>query len=306
MRMRYKALCFAGLAACAAAGGYIYLARVLKPVSPAIACPSGQLDGWRCASYQIIVSKPFFVLAGAFVGAWFAYALIRLYAAPGSRSFTAREGLVAGPPLLAVTAWIIALHPGITWFWGDSLGWWQVLLFFLVAVLVRLAIAVASVANVRGGLILGFGMPIIFAGVGYAAIRLFQLAPVGHSCPPGAPASACVYQPIIGKSGPWVILGLLAGTWLAYAVAAGLGGLPRGLNRKEYAIVLPIMTGLIWWALVVGPDQAGGGYVGRFVFGVCLAALLRLLLGMGGARSAVSGVLAKLGIVARVAAAPTP
>jgi hypothetical protein len=119
----------------------------------------------------------------------------------------------------SVTAWIIALHPGLTWFWGDSLGWWEVLLFLLAAVLVRFAIRIASVAQVRGGLILAFGVPIILATLGYASITLFQLPPVGHSCPSFAPASACTYHPLIGESGPWVFLGLLAGIWLAYAFA---------------------------------------------------------------------------------------
>jgi hypothetical protein len=70
--------------------------------------------------------------------------------------------------------------------------------------------------------------------------------------------------------------------------------------------VLPIMIAMIWWALVIGADQAGGGYVGRFVFAVCLTALLRLLLGARGVKEAVPGVLAKLGMVRRMAAAPSP
>jgi hypothetical protein len=196
MRQRQMALAFAGLPLGGAAAGYVYLVGVLRPVSPAVACLMVQRANWRCASYQIIVSKPFFLLAGALIATWFAYALVRLYAAPGRPNFTCREGLVAAPPLLAITGWIAALHPGVAWSWGDGLGWWQVLLFVLAAVLVRLAIGIASIANVRGGLILGFGMPIIFAGLGYASIRLFQLPPVGHSCP--APGSACFYHPLIG------------------------------------------------------------------------------------------------------------
>src|SRR5262245_62221274 len=127
MCMRVKVLAFAGLPLAGAVAGYFYLTSVLRPVSPAVACLMVRRDTWRCASYQIIVSKPFFLLAGALIGTWFAYALLRLYAAPGRRNFTWREGLAAAPPLLAITGWIVALHPGVRWFWGDGLGWWQVL-----------------------------------------------------------------------------------------------------------------------------------------------------------------------------------
>jgi hypothetical protein len=145
---------------------------------------------------------------------------------------------------------------------------------------------------VRGALILAFGVPIISACLGYASITLFQLPPVGHPCPPGA-ASACVYHPLIGESGPWVFLGLLAGAWLAYAAAVALGGSPRWTQGWiECAIVLPAMTAAILWALTVGPDQAGGGYVDRFILAVFLAALLRLLLGARTVKKAMSGMVA--------------
>lgn len=181
------------------------------------------------------------------------------------------------------------------------------LLFFLAAVLVRLAIGIASVAKVRGSLILAFGMPVIFASLGYAFITFFQLPPVGHSCPPFAPASACLYHPLIGESEPWVFLGLMAGIWLAYAVAAGVAGSPRRSTYwTECAVVLPLMTAVIWWALVVGPDQAGGGYVGRFILAVCLTALLRILLGARIVREEMSGLLAKLGMARKTATAPQP
>ena len=228
-----------------------------------------------------------------------------LYATAAWQNFTWREGLAATPPLLAITGWIVALHPGVRWNWGDGFGWWQVLLFVLAGVLVRLAVGIASIAQVRGGLILGFGMPIIFASLGYAGITLFQLPPVGHGCPAGAPGSACTFHPLIGTSATWVLLGVLAGLRLAYAVAAGLAGSPPGLNWTECAIVLPIMVAAIWWAVVIGPEQAGGGYVGRFVFAVCVTALLRLLAGARTVKNAISGMLARLGMVTRIAAAPS-
>ena len=124
------------------------------------------------------------------------------------------------------------------------------LLFLLAAVLVRLAIGIASFANVRGGLLLGFGMPVIFAGLGYSLIAIFQQPPIDHSCPPGS--IACSYHPLIGEIGPWISLGLLAGIWLAYATAADLAGSPRrGLNWVECATVLPVMTTVILWALLL-------------------------------------------------------
>jgi hypothetical protein len=70
--------------------------------------------------------------------------------------------------------------------------------------------------------------------------------------------------------------------------------------------VLPVLILVIWWALVIGPDQAGEGYVVRFVFAVCFTALLRLLLGARGVKNAVPGALAKLGMARRIAAAPSP
>jgi hypothetical protein len=301
MRTRGKTLSFACLPVAGVVAGYVYLIGVLRPVPPAIACPSGQLDDWRCASYQVIVSTPFFLVAGALIGTWFAYSLVRLCTAP-ERSFTWREGLVTAPPLLAITAWIIALRPGMSWFWADSLGWWEVLLFFVAAVLVRLAIGIASVAEVRGSLILAFGVPIVFASLGYAFITIFQLPPVGHSCPALAPASACAYHPLIGESGPWVFLGLLAGIWLAYAAAVAVAGSPRRTPWWiECAIVVPTMVAVIWWALAVGPDQAGGGYIGRFILTVSLTALIRLLLSARNVKKGISGMLAKLGMARKMA-----
>lgn len=292
---------FACLLPGGAAAGYVYLVRVLRPVPPAIACLMlpGQLHHWRCASYEFIVSTPFFVTVGALTGTWFAYALVRLYSAPGRRSFTLREGLVVAPPVLGITAWIIALHPGTSWHWG-SLGWDGVLVFVLAAVLVRLAIGVASIAQARGGLLLAFGMPVVCSGLGYSFITTFQQPPAGHSCPALAPASACFYHPLIGEGGPWIILGLLAGVWLAYAVAGGLARSPRrGLIWIECAIVPPAITAVIWWALVIGPDQAGGGYIGPFVLAVGLTALLRLLLAAPTVKKKMPGMLTMLGIVTR-------
>lgn len=306
MRTPEKVLSFGCLPLAGAAAGYVFLVRVLRPVPPAVACAAvGQLHDWRCASYEIIVSKPFFLIAGALIGTWLAHAVVRLYTAPGRRSFTGLEGLVVAPPLQGITGWIIALHPGMTWAGWDSLGWDEVLLFFLAAVLVRLAIGIASIARVQGGLILAFVMPVIFSGLGYAVITIFRQPPVGHSCP--APGPACVFDPLIGESGPWIFLGLLAGLWLAYALAAGLAGSPRrGLNWVECAIVLPAMMAVIVWALVIGPQQAGGGYVGLFVLAVALTALLRLLLGARAVKKQVSSMLTKLGMVTRTEAAAQP
>ena len=138
-------------------------------------------------------------MVGALIGTWLGYALVRLHSAPGRRSFTVREGLVVVPPVLGSTAWIIAVHPGVAWDWGGGLGWDEVLLFLLAPVLVRCAIGVASIAQVRGGLVLAFGMPIICSGLGYAFVTIFRPPPVGHPCPSSASASACVYHPLIGE-----------------------------------------------------------------------------------------------------------
>jgi len=242
-------------------------------------------------------------VAGALIGTWIAYAVVMLYT--GRRSFTRREFTVVAPPLLGITAWIVALHPGMTWAGWDSLGWDYVLLFLLAAVLVRLAIGIASFADLRGGLILAFGIPVIFAGLGYGVIMIFQQPPVGHSCPGLASASACFYHPLIGESGPWIFLGLLAGIWLAYATAAGLSA-RRGLNWAEPMIVLPAMTAVILWALVVGRDQAGGGYEGLFVLAGCLTALLRFLVGAKPVKRAIPSILAKIGMVRRTHAPAQP
>lgn len=307
VRTTEKVLLFACLPLGGAAAGYVWLARVLRPVRPALGCPPGELHDWRCASYQIVISKPSFIIAGALIGAWAAYAVVRLDTAPERRSFTCREGMVVAPPLLGTAAWVIALQPGMTWAGWSSLGWGEVLLFLLAAVLVRLAIGIASIANVRGALVLALGLPVVFASLGFAFITIVRLPPVEHSCPPLAPAYACAYQPLIGESGPWVFLGLLAGTWLAYAVAVGLTGAPRrGLKWVECAIVPPVMIALIWWALVIGPQQAGGGYAVLFVLATCLTALLRLLLGTKAVKKQISGMMTKLGMARNMAAIPQP
>lgn len=293
MRATDKVLVSACLVLGGAASGYAWLARVLRPVRPALGCPPGQLHDWHCAAYQIVISRPTFIVAGALIGAWAAYAVVRLYTAPGRRNFTYGEAMVVAPLVLAITAWVIALQPGMNWAGWSSLGWGEVLLFVLVGVLVRLAIGIASVANARGALVVAVGMPVVFAGLGFAFITIFRLPPVNHSCPPQAPPSACAYQPLIGESGPWVFLGLLAGTWLALAVAAGLAGSARrNLKWAEAAVVLPVMISVIGWALVVGPQRAGGGYSAIFVLVVCLIALLRLLLGTRTMKKQVAGMAA--------------
>jgi hypothetical protein len=312
VRTAGKVLWFSCLPVAGAAAGYACLVGVLRPLPAAVACPLWQLRGPGCASYQIIASKPFFLVAGALAGGWLAWAAARLFLAGGQPGLTRGEAVVAAPLLLGLTAWIVALHPGLTWEgWGGwgGLSWSeQVLLFVLAAVLVRLAIGVASFADVRGGLLLAFGAPVIFAGLGYAVITIFRQPPVGHSCPAVSPA--CSYYPLIGEAGPWIFLGLLAGVWLAYATAAGLAGSPRrGRRWVECAIVLPVMTAVIVWALAFSHQQAGGGYAGLaglFVAAVCLAALLRLLLGARPVRKQIPGLLSRLGMVSRTGAAAHP
>jgi hypothetical protein len=301
-----------GLTAAGAAAGYAYLVRVLQPVPPAAACPRWEFSYQRCTSYDLIVSKPFFVIAGALTGVWLAYAVVRLHTVRGGRSLTLREGLVVGPPLLAIGAWIIsvrpawvvALHPGTAWI-GTGLGPAEVLVFFGVAILVRLMIDIASVARVRGSLILGCGVPIVFAGLGYGFIVLFRQPPVWHACPamPHEPAqavaAACNYHPLIGEIWPWIFLGLLAGTWLAFAIALDLAAPPRrNMKWIEVALVMPAISVVIWWAFVIGPQQGGGSYVGLFVLLVALTALLRLLLSASPIRKRTSGLLTKLGMLA--------
>jgi hypothetical protein len=263
-------------------------------VRPAIGCPPQELHHWRCSSYGLIESKPFMVIIGALVGMWLAYALVRLYSAGHLPNFTIAEVLVATPLVLGITGWIAAIYPNTAWPWGN-LRW--VLLFVLAAVLARLAVGVASIARVRGGLMLAFGLPVLCAGLGYGFITVFRPPAVGHSCPPGA-TSACVYHPLIGESGPWIVLGVLAGTWLAYAVAVDLAG-PLRLARiwMECAAVLPVMTAVIGWALVVGPQQGGDGYVSRFILAVVLTAMLRLMLAAPTVRRHMPGLLTTIGMV---------
>jgi hypothetical protein len=279
MRTPVKALSLAVAALAGAAVGYLYLAHILRPAPAGVACPPGSPGSPRCVSYQIIVSLPFFLVAGALIGLWIAYALVRVLADRGRGNFTRLEGLVAIPILVALAAWTIALHPGVEWNWNNGLGWDKVGCFFLVAALARLAIGIASLAGPPAGLVLAFGLPVAFAGLGYAYIANFRQPPAGHSCPPEAPASACVYQPLMGEIGPWIVLGALAGLWLAYAVATGLSGSSRrGLLGLECAVATAAMTIAIVWALVVGPGQAGQGYVDPFIVAVALAALLRLVI----------------------------
>ncbi len=59
MRTSVKVLSFACLLMGGAAAGYFYLVRVLQPAPTGVACPAGQVDDWRCFSYQVIVSSRF-------------------------------------------------------------------------------------------------------------------------------------------------------------------------------------------------------------------------------------------------------
>jgi hypothetical protein len=300
VRRTNRLLWVAGLAAAGAGGGYAYLVRVLQPVPPTAACPRWEFSYQRCLSYDLIVSKPFFLIAGALIGVWLGYAAVRLHTVSAGRSFTLGEALVVGPPLLAICAWIIsvrpawvvALHPGTAWI-GSGPGPGEILIFFGLAILARLMIGIASVAKVRGSLILACGLPIVFAGLGYAFIVILRQPPVWHECPamphesPQAVAAACTYHPVIGEIWPWIFLGLLAGTWLAFAIALDVASpLPRTMKLIEVALAVPAIAVAIWWALAIGPQQGGGGYVGLFVLLVALTALLRLLVGAGPIRRA--------------------
>jgi hypothetical protein len=297
VRTSGKVALFVSLIVLGGVAGYLYLVHALQPVPPAVACP-GPVHDWRCRSYELIVSKPSLIIAGTLMGIWFAYAMVRLYAKPRRRSFTLREGLVVLPALVGVTAWIIALHPGFTWINWGVFRWDEVLLFFLAAVPVRLAIGIASIAGVRGSLILALSLPVICSGIGYAFITLLRSPPVGHSCPPGSSASACQYHPLIGQGVPWMILGLLIGLWLAYAVASDLAeSRRRTLNRIEFAVVVPAVVAVTGWALIIGPQQAGRGDVGKFLLAVAVAATVRLLLAEKTVQAKVPKVLTKLGMV---------
>jgi hypothetical protein len=171
-----KALSITVAALAGAAVGYLYLLHILRPAPAGIACPPGSPHDLRCVSYQIIVSPPFFLVAGALVGTWLAYALVRLFAARGQRNFSRLDGMVAVPVLLGLAAWIVALHPGVEWNWNNGLGWEKVAFFFAVAALARLAVGIASTAGPPGGLILAFAMPTAFAG-----LRRWRSRSCGHS-----------------------------------------------------------------------------------------------------------------------------
>lgn len=300
------------MAAAGAAAAYFYLVRVLQPAGKAAACPPWMFSKLQCGTYEAVVSKPFFLVAGALIGMWLGYALRRLYAGPGQRNFSRREGLVVGPILLGITAWLIAvrpawlldMHPGLVWVgWNLSPGWNEVVIFILLAILLRLLIGIASFATARGGLILAFGLPAAFAGLGCAFITIFQQAPVGHSCPPGVGAAACTFHPLIGEIWPWVFGGLLAGTWIAFGTAIDLrGSVSRELKWAEWAIALPAVAVGFWWGLTVGPDQAGSGYVAEFVLLVAIAVILRLVLLARPVAKQVSGTLTKLGMIPRTQA----
>jgi hypothetical protein len=69
------------------------------------------------------------------------------------------------------------------------------------------------------------------------------------------------------------------------------------------------MTALIFWALFISHQQAGGGYVrlaDLFVLAVCLTALLRMLLGARPVRTKLPGALTRLGMARRTGAAAQP
>jgi hypothetical protein len=298
VRMAGRALPFVCLIGAGAAAGYVYLFGVLSPVRPAAVCGPANLHGWSCASYEIMISRPFFVILGALIGAWIAYAAVRLVAAPARRSFTWQEGLAAGVPLVAMIIWVAALRLSWAWAGWATFGWAKVLIFLLAAALLRLAIGIASIAKMRGRLIIALGMPLLLAGIGYAFSAIVRLPLVGHGCPAlpsesaSAIAAACAYHPLIGEAAPWAFLGLLAGTWLAYAIAVGVATPHRqGQPWLERSVTVPVIAAVLSWAVAVGSDQAGGGYEILFVLAVSLAILLRLCLGTGLVKTRLQAVL---------------
>jgi hypothetical protein len=292
-----KLMLFVALPVGGAIAAYQYLVHVLQPVPSATACLL-PINGWQCRSYEAIVSAPSFIVFGALFGAWFAYGLIRLYAQPRCRSFTWLEGFIVAPVVIGLTAWIVALHPGFTWIDWGTLSWDEVLLLIGAAVAIRVAIAIASLANARGGLVLALGLPIVCAFLGRTFIDAFRAPPVGHSCIRSG--ADCVFHPLIGQTSPWMILGVLVGLWLAFGLALDIARSPRpGLFLLEAAVVVPAGVALIYWARVVGPDQAGSGDVGKFILAVVVAALVRLLLALGPTKRLISSVTTRAGVTTR-------
>lgn len=120
--------------------------------------------------------------------------------------------------------------------------------FVLAALLLRVAIVIASITKARGRLVVSFGLLAVCAGLGY----LFAWSP-SHLA--GIEAS----RVLAADRATWLLFGALVG--LGFALARALGHAARSrIGRLEVVVVAPILAITILWAAYSGA-QANGWYL---------------------------------------------
>jgi hypothetical protein len=183
-----------------------------------------------------MLSRPVWLVGGLLIGVWLAYALVRLAGKP--RNLTKTEAAVAVTVLVGLVAFLAEIHPDLQGLVLGLLRFDEVLFFLIAAVMVRVAVIVASITNARGRLLLCFGLPVGCAGLG----DLYGTVASG----PGSPNQYV----LAAQSGTWLLLGALIGLWFAYAVARVLADPSQlSISPSEVAVVTLVFLVIVFWAL---------------------------------------------------------
>jgi hypothetical protein len=184
------------------------------------------------------------VAAGLLVGVWIAYGLVRL---DKPRNLSAGEAMIVVPILAGLTVWLMAMHAALQDWVLTELRFAEWVCFVLAALLVRVAIVIASFTKARGRLVVSFGLLAVCAGLGYLLARS-----------PSHLGTIETSRILAADRATWLLFGALVGLGLALARARHSDR--SRIGRLEVVVVAPILAVTLLWAGYSGA-QANGWYV---------------------------------------------